>query len=363
MGRAIVRDPEGLPVRRAAVEPRRQAARRDARRDQGAAPAAEDDDRVRDARPGRGDDDGRPDRRHARRAHRADRHAARALRPSRQPVRRAVHRLAGDERRRRHGCGAATAARTSRPTAACAGRWARGQAPTARRSPTASVPSICARQRRRRGCGSRGDRRRRADRRRNRAPDAGGRVAARAGHARPASTCKPGDRIGLAVDPAKVHVFDQATGSGLQLRPRGSARRPQAFPTTDWTTDKHGKEASQIGNAASFHQLVRPPRPRRARPSLVDEEPGHAARPVRRPAGDRHLQHLVAGDAVQRAFPRAGRARARRRARRRRLPDRVPGDEPRRDADAADDDAVPQPGRRWTSRSRSAPIRSTASCC
>ena len=37
-------------------------------------------------------------------------------------------------------------------------------------------------------------------------------------------------------------------------------------------------------------------------------------------------------------------ARARRRARRRRLPDRVPGDEPRRDADAPDDDAVPQPG-------------------
>ena len=33
-----------------------------------------------------------------------------------------------------------------------------------------------------------------------------------------------------------------------------------------------------------------------------------------------------------------------RRPRGRRLPDRVPGDEPRRDADAPDDDAVPQPG-------------------
>jgi sn-glycerol 3-phosphate transport system ATP-binding protein len=33
MGRAIVREPQGLPVRRAAVEPRRQAARADAHRD------------------------------------------------------------------------------------------------------------------------------------------------------------------------------------------------------------------------------------------------------------------------------------------------------------------------------------------
>ena len=40
MGRAIVRDPAGVPVRRAALQPRRQAARADARRDQGTAPAA-----------------------------------------------------------------------------------------------------------------------------------------------------------------------------------------------------------------------------------------------------------------------------------------------------------------------------------
>ena len=57
----------GVPVRRAAVESRRQAARADARRDQGTAPAAEDDDDLRDARPDRGDDDGRSHRRHARR--------------------------------------------------------------------------------------------------------------------------------------------------------------------------------------------------------------------------------------------------------------------------------------------------------
>ena len=94
--------PEGVPVRRAALQPRRQAARGDARRDQGAAPAPEDDDGLRHPRPGRGDDDGRPHRRHAGRQHRADRHAARALRPAGQPVRRPVHRLAGDERARRH---------------------------------------------------------------------------------------------------------------------------------------------------------------------------------------------------------------------------------------------------------------------
>ena len=39
IGRAIVRKPEGVPVRRAAVQPRRGAARADAHRDRPAAPA------------------------------------------------------------------------------------------------------------------------------------------------------------------------------------------------------------------------------------------------------------------------------------------------------------------------------------
>jgi multiple sugar transport system ATP-binding protein len=39
IGRAVVREPAGLPLRRAAVEPRRRAARRHARRDQRAAQA------------------------------------------------------------------------------------------------------------------------------------------------------------------------------------------------------------------------------------------------------------------------------------------------------------------------------------
>ena len=85
------------------------------------------------------------------------------------------------------------------------------------------------------------------------------------------------------------------------------------------------------------------PRPRRVHPPLLDEEPGHPARPVRRPAGDRHLQHLVRADALQRPLPRPRRARQARRAGGRRLSAGVPGHVARRDDDAADRDALPQP--------------------
>ena len=53
---------EDLPLRRAAVQPRRGAARADAGRDQEAAPAAWRDNDLRHPRPGRGDDACRPDR-------------------------------------------------------------------------------------------------------------------------------------------------------------------------------------------------------------------------------------------------------------------------------------------------------------
>ena len=96
---------QGVPVRRAAVEPRRQAAGVDAQRDQGHASAAEDHDDLRHPRPGRGDDHGRPHRRAARRPHRADRHAAGTLRQPGQRVRRRVHRLARHE----HAAGAVCA--------------------------------------------------------------------------------------------------------------------------------------------------------------------------------------------------------------------------------------------------------------
>ena len=59
--------PEGLPDGRAAVEPRREAARADAHGGLAPAAAARHDDGLRDPRPDRGDDARRPRRGHARR--------------------------------------------------------------------------------------------------------------------------------------------------------------------------------------------------------------------------------------------------------------------------------------------------------
>ena len=70
---------QGLPVRRAAVEPRRGAARQHAARDLRAAPAAQDHHDLCHARPGRSHDHGRPDRRAQRRQRRAVRLADGAL--------------------------------------------------------------------------------------------------------------------------------------------------------------------------------------------------------------------------------------------------------------------------------------------
>ena len=91
----------GLPVRRAALQPRRQAARADAGRAQEAARAAGRHLGLRHARPGRGDDPGRPRRGDEGRRGPAGRRAARALQHAGQPLRRRLHRLAGDELRRR----------------------------------------------------------------------------------------------------------------------------------------------------------------------------------------------------------------------------------------------------------------------
>ena len=98
--------PQGLPVRRAALQPRCRAARAHAHRDRPPAQGTEDDDRLCDARPGGGDDAGRQDRGAARRRGRPGRFAADALRRSGQSLRRRLHRLAQDElprRRRRQG--------------------------------------------------------------------------------------------------------------------------------------------------------------------------------------------------------------------------------------------------------------------
>ena len=87
----------GVPVRRAALQPRRQAPRADAARDQAPAARAGRHLDLRDARPGRGDDPGRPADRHERRRRRPDRHADGRLRPAGLGVRGGLHRLAGDE--------------------------------------------------------------------------------------------------------------------------------------------------------------------------------------------------------------------------------------------------------------------------
>ncbi len=99
----------GVPVRRAAVQPRRQAARADARRDPQAAQSPEGHVDLRHPRPGRGDDAGRPGGGDERRPHRADRRADPGLSPAGDALRRHLHRLAGHEpdarqgRRRRRG--------------------------------------------------------------------------------------------------------------------------------------------------------------------------------------------------------------------------------------------------------------------
>ena len=109
----------GLPVRRAAVQPRCQAAGADAHRDQGTAPAPEDHIGLCHARPDRGHDHGRQDRGDARRHRRADRLAAGGVRPPGQPVRGRLHRLARDELPARRAQAFAAKARGSSLPMAC----------------------------------------------------------------------------------------------------------------------------------------------------------------------------------------------------------------------------------------------------
>ena len=88
---------QGLPHGRAALQPRRQAARRDARRGLAPAAAPRHDHGLRDPRPDRGHDARPPRRRHARRHPAAGRRAEGALREPAQPLRGGLHRLAGHE--------------------------------------------------------------------------------------------------------------------------------------------------------------------------------------------------------------------------------------------------------------------------
>ena len=138
----------GVPVRRAAVEPRREAPGRDADRDQAPPAPPRHHRRLRHPRPGRGDDDGRPRGRHARGPHRTGGRPHHALRTPREPVRGELHRLARHELlrradRRRH--------RDPRRRSACRSRpRRRAGSATAPRSSSASAPSTCAIRRTRR---------------------------------------------------------------------------------------------------------------------------------------------------------------------------------------------------------------------
>src|SRR5215471_8702366 len=71
---------------------------------------------------------------------------------------------------------------------------------------------------------------------------------------------------------------------------------------------RHLNETPGISNEKTAQPgVVWAERPRRLSLSKLDEKPGLAARSVRRPAPDRHLQYLVRADTLQRAFSRAGR--------------------------------------------------------
>ena len=93
-----------LPLRRAAVEPRRQAQDRASRRAEAAASAAgQGDDDLRNARSDRGADARRSHRCDARRRHPAARHAAQDLPSPGEPLRRRLRWLADDELPHRQG--------------------------------------------------------------------------------------------------------------------------------------------------------------------------------------------------------------------------------------------------------------------
>ena len=129
----------GLPVRRAAVQPRRQVARPHAHRTGDAARAAGQDHHLRHARPGRGHDAGLAHRDLRQGPHPAGGHAVGGVQPAGQPVRGRLHRHAQHEPARRARC-------------ACSG----GQARLARGP--GLLPSRCPT----RGCRAAADRRRAA---------------------------------------------------------------------------------------------------------------------------------------------------------------------------------------------------------
>ena len=96
--------------------------------------------------------------------------------------------------------------------------------------------------------------------------------------------------------------------------------------------------------------MVRTPGPGRFQLPQLDEKSGLAPRPVRGPAGHRHLQHLVGADALQRSLPRTRRVRQARRMAGRRLSPGVSRHVAGRDPASPHGDAVSQPGQHGRGR-------------
>ncbi len=119
--------PAGVPLRRAALQPRRRAPHRAARGDRGAGAAPRGDLALRDPRPDRGHDHGRSHRRHARRRAPAGRPAARHLPGSGQRLRGGLPRVAADQLDRSHPP-RGPARRRGRDVAGAEGRGARARA-------------------------------------------------------------------------------------------------------------------------------------------------------------------------------------------------------------------------------------------
>ena len=119
--------PPGVPHGRAAVEPRRQAARADPHPDRLSPAPTRRHHGLRHPRPDRGHDDGRPHRPAQGRHPPAVRHPARDVRPAEQRVRRRLHRLPGHEPRLGAGHRGRRAVRQpppARSTASCSARSA-----------------------------------------------------------------------------------------------------------------------------------------------------------------------------------------------------------------------------------------------
>ena len=155
-----------------------------------------------------------------------------------------------------------------------------------------------------------------------------------------------------------------ASGASAIMAAEYTAESPAhvAGAAARWRGAKVRRVAERNGASVPIARLVRQARQGRVHPSEL-ARPRAAARRLRRPADHRHLQHLVGADAVQRALPRDRRARQARRLGSRRPAVRVPGHVDRRDEPPPDAPCSSAISSAWTSRSRSAATRSTASSC